>query len=219
MSASPGGDLLAAARALADAGLVDAFGHLSVRLDADRALITPPRPLGGLDSEADLLELPLGELADLPAGLAKEAWIHWAIYRADPELAAVCRAQPQSPLSVAATSAAMPALHGQGALLGAEVPIFDDARLVRDRGRGEDLARTLTSSPGARAVIMRGNGAVTVASSLGRAVALMALLERSARVYLAAAAAGTPRPLRPEEVEFWQATGDELLDRLWAHMR
>jgi ribulose-5-phosphate 4-epimerase/fuculose-1-phosphate aldolase len=217
MNDSPGGSLLFAARALGASGLVDAFGHLSVRTGPDRALITAPRPLSRLGDEGELLELPLGELEQLPAGAPKEAWIHWALYRADPELGAICRAQPPAPLAVAAVAAALPALHGQGALLGATVPVFDDARLVRSRERAEGLAGTLADAR-ARAVIMRGNGAVAVGASPGHAVARMALLERSARLYLAAAAAGEPRPLSPEEIEFWQATEGELLDRLWSHL-
>jgi len=224
MTDSPGGSLLAAARALSGSGLVDAFGHLSVRLGPELVLITPPRPLSRLEDEAELLDLPLGEIDALPAGAPKEAWAHWALYRSDPELGAVCRAQPPAPLALAAVAAELPALHGQGALLGAAVPVFDDARLVRERGRAEALAALLAEHPqsaghGARALIMRGNGALTVAETPGRAVARMALLERSAHLYLAAAAAGDPRPLRPEEIEFWQATGGELLDRLWAHLR
>lgn len=223
MSETPGAGLAAAARALAGSGLVDAFGHLSVRLGPDAALITPPRPLSRLGDEAELLTLPLGELEELPDAVPKEAWIHWALYRADPELGAACRAQPPAPLALAAVADELPALHGQGALLGAAVPVFDDARLVRDRERAEALAALLAEHPQpaghpARALVMRGNGALAVAATPGRAVARMALLERSARVYLAAAAAGDPKPLRPEEIEFWQETGGELLDRLWSHL-
>lgn len=224
MSETPAASLVAAARALAGSGLVDAFGHLSVRVGPEVALITPPRPLSRLADEGELLELPLGEIEELPAEAPKEAWVHWALYRAEPELGAVCRAQPPAPLALAAVSAELPALHGQGALLGAAVPVFDDARLVRERGRAEALAALLGEHPQpaghpARALIMRGNGSLAVAGTPGRAVARMALLERSARVYLAAAAAGDPRPLVPEEIEFWQTTGGELLDRLWAHLR
>ncbi|GAA2848807.1 hypothetical protein GCM10020220_042790 [Nonomuraea rubra] len=61
-------------------------------------------------------------------------------------------------------------LHGQGAFLGPEVPVFDDAVLVRDRARGRALAEHLADAP---ALVMRGNGAVTVGASVGEAVALM----------------------------------------------
>lgn len=224
MNEGPGSTLPLAARTLAAAGLVDAFGHLSERVEADRASITPPLPLGGLYDQEALQSLPLGELADLPVGMAKEAWIHWALYRADPRIGAVCRAQPPSTLAVAAVATELPALHGQAALLGATVPVFDDARLVRDRDRAQALVACLGDSVEAdghppAALIMRGNGAITIGSSAGQAVARMYLLERAASTYLAAAATGArPRPLAAEEVAFWQAIEDEVLRRLWDHL-
>ena len=142
--------------------------------------------------------------------------MHWAIYRARPDVGAICRAQPVSPLAVAAVADELPALLGQGAIAGAPVPVFPDSRLVRQRGRAEELATTLGDSD---SLIMRGNGALTTASTPGRALARMVLLERSADVYLRAAAAGTPRPLSAEEAAAWQGAGEELLERLWAHLR
>lgn len=208
-------EVLLAARVLAREGLVDAFGHLSVRRSVDRAELTPPRPLGSLRDDEALVELPLDADA-LPPGVPKEAWIHWAVYRRRPEVGAVCRAQPPSPIALAAAGLPLRALHGQGGLLGAQVPVFDDARLVRERARGDALADALGDAP---AVVMRGNGAIAVGRDVGQAVARMWLLERSAAVNLAAAAAGTPRPLSPEELTAWEAAGDELLGRLWDYLR
>lgn len=208
------GELVEAGQVLHREGLVDAFGHASVR-EGDGALITAPRPLRAITEES-LERLPLGPLAELPDEVPKEAWIHHAFYRRRPDVGAVCRAQPPATLAVGAIAGALPALHGQGALVGAPVPVFDDARLVREANRAEALARALGDG---WAIVLRGNGAVTAGHTLGQAVARMALLERSARVFLAAQAAGPIRPLDPQEVEAWQSTADELLDRYWAHLR
>lgn len=211
-----GSEIVEAARALARTGLVDAFGHLSARAGA-AALITPAAPMSELHSSEQLVELPLGNgLGELPAGAPKEAWVHWAIYRARPDVAAICRAQPPALLAVAAIADELPAVLGQGAIAGAPVPVFGDSRLVREPGRAERLAATLAD---ASSLIMRGNGALTIASTPGRATARMALLERSADTYLRAAAAGTPRPLSADEAAAWQAASDELLERLWQHLR
>lgn len=217
MNADPGGSELAAvARALAATGLVDAFGHVSERLGDDRALITPATPMSEVRSNDQLVELPLGELDELPAGAPKEAWVHWAIYRARADVGAICRAQPPSPLAVAAVADELPAVLGQGAIAGSPVPVFPDSRLVREPTRAVELAAALGDAP---SLIMRGNGALATASSAGRALARMVLLERSADTYLRAAAAGDPRPLSPEEAAAWQSAGDELLERLWHHLR
>ena len=66
---------------------------------------------------------------------------------------------------------------------------------------------------------MRGNGALATASTPGRAMARLYLLERSAETWLRAAAAGEPRPLNAEEATAWQAAGEEFLERLWEYLR
>lgn len=209
-------EVLAAARALAGEGLVDAFGHVSARVDAEHAVITPPRPLASVRDPASLAVLPLGELDALPAGVPKEAWIHWAIYRSRPDAGGICRAQPSAPLALAAAGRPILALHGQAALVAAEVPVVDDSRLVRERGSGEAVARVIGS---AGAVVLRGNGAVTVGTGVGTAAARMRLLEDAAQVNLAALAAGDPVPLPPAELAAWEAAAPELLGRLWAHLQ
>ncbi|HVW48026.1 MAG TPA: class II aldolase/adducin family protein [Solirubrobacterales bacterium] len=214
MSGRPGGGVLAAARALAAAGLVDAFGHVSAR-DGDVALITPAVPMAAVSAVEELVELPLGELGELPAGAPKEAWIHWAIYRRQPEVGAIVRGQPASPLALAAVADELPAVLGQGAIAGAPVPVFPDSRLVRDRARAIDLAEAMGEAP---SLIMRGNGALATASTPGRAMARLYLLERSADTWLRAAAAGDPRPLSDAEAESWAAAGEELLERLWRYL-
>jgi len=216
MNADPGGSALAAvARALASTGLVDAFGHVSERAGDELALITPATPMSAVRSNDDLVELPLGALEELPAGAPKEAWVHWAIYRARPDVGAICRAQPPSPLAVAAVADELPAVLGQGAIAGAPVPVYPDSRLVREPGRAVELAASLGDAP---SLIMRGNGALATGSTAGRALARMVLLERSADTYLRAAAAGQPRPLSGEEAAAWTGAGEELLERLWQHL-
>lgn len=211
----PGGGLVASARALAAHDLVDAFGHVSAR-HGEGALITPALPMAEVREDSQLVELPLGELDELPPGAPKEAWVHWAIYRARPDVGAICRGQPPSPLAVAAVADELPAVLGQGAIAGAPVPVYPDSRLVRERVRAEQLAARLGA---ADSLIIRGNGALATASTPGRAMARLYLLERSADTWLRAAAAGTPRPLSAEEAAAWQAAGEELLERLWEHLR
>ena len=209
-------DVIAAAGALATEGLVTAFGHVSVREEEqDSFLITPPKPLGSLEPDESLLKVSLAE-DELPEGVPEEAWIHWAIYKSRPDMGGICRAQP--PISTAVASAGVPIrpLHGQGAFLGEEVPVYDDARLIRGREAGERLAGRLGDAGG---IIMRGNGAVTVGSSVGAAVARMWVLEVSAEINRTAAAAGTPQVLNEEELSYWESVSEELLERIWSYLK
>ncbi|GAA0836031.1 class II aldolase/adducin family protein [Streptosporangium amethystogenes subsp. fukuiense] len=208
-------ELADAGRALAAAGLVTAFGHVSLRIGDDRLLMTPPVPLGTLGPDTQHAEVPL-DATDLPDGTPREAWIHLEIARARPGVRAICRAQPPTATALASAGVPILPLHGQGAFLGPEVPVFDDATLVRDRARGRALAERLGAAP---AVIMRGNGAVTVGESAGQAVALMWVLEASARMNATAAASGAPTPLTPAEQKSWRAVRSELSNRIWSYLR
>jgi HCOMODA/2-hydroxy-3-carboxy-muconic semialdehyde decarboxylase len=208
-------DLIAAAHALAAEGLVTAFGHVSTREGQEIFFITPPKPLGSLGSDEPLLEVSLAR-DELPKGVPGEAWIHWAIYKKRPDVEGICRAQP--PVSTAITSAGVPirALHGQGAFLGEEVPVYDDARLIRGREAGEELAERLGDAGG---IIMRGNGAVTVGKSVGAAVARMWVLEVSAEINRTAAVAGASQALSREEFSYWESVSEEILERIWSYLK
>ncbi len=208
-------EVIAAARALDATGLVTAFGHVSFRDGQDRFFITPPKPLGSLEPDESLLEVSLAE-EELPEGVPGEAWVHWAIYKSRPDVEGICRAQP--PVTTAVTSAGLPirSLHGQGAFLGEEVPVYDDARLIRDREAGEALAEDLGNAGG---IVMRGNGAVTVGTSVGVAAARMWVLERSAEMNQMAASAGTPQPLGEEEFAYWESVSEEILERIWSYLK
>lgn len=208
------GDLWSAGRIIAAEGLVNAFGHISVRAGAEAMAITPPRALGSLtpSSGCDRVELAATEL---PVGTPKEAWIHVAIYRARPDVQAICRAQPEYATALASAGVPILPLHGQGSFLGDPVPVFPDSRLVRDLGRATDLAATLGAADG---LVMRGNGAVTVGASLAEAVGRMWVLEKSARMNAIAGSAGVPDPLPGPEQEAWRTTAPELLGRIWTYL-
>lgn len=208
-------DTTAAAHALAAAGLVTAFGHVSVREGQDHFYITPPKPLGSLKPDESLLEISLAD-DELPDGVPKEAWLHYAIYKSRSDVGGICRAQP--PISTAVTSAGVPIrpLHGQGAFLGKEVPVYDDARLIRSRQAGEALAEDLSNAGG---IVMRGNGAVTVGNSVGAAVARMWVLEVSAEINRTAAATGNPQELNEEEFSYWESVSEEILERIWGYLK
>lgn len=207
-------DLWVAGRVLAAEGLVNAFGHVSVRVDTGTMSITPPVALGTMtaSSPCDRVQL---EATELAPGTPKEAWIHVAIYRARPDVHAICRAQPEHATALASAGVPILPLHGQGSFLGDRVPVFEDSRLVRDRVRAEALAETLGT---ADALVMRGNGAVSVGASLAEAIARMWVLEKSARMNSIAAAAGAPEPLPQPEQDSWRTTSSELLTRIWTYL-
>jgi ribulose-5-phosphate 4-epimerase/fuculose-1-phosphate aldolase len=207
--------LVAAGHALHRAGLVTAFGHVSCRVTDDRLLITPPMSLGRLTGDSECTELEV-HAENLPVGVPREAWIHLAIARRRPEVGAICRAQPSTATALASAGVPIVPLHGQGAFVGPRVPVFDDAVLVRDEARAVALADELGDAP---ALLLRGNGAVTVGADIGEAVARMWVLEASAQMNSVAAAAGKPAPLSDDEQAAWRGVAAEILGRIWADLR
>jgi HCOMODA/2-hydroxy-3-carboxy-muconic semialdehyde decarboxylase len=208
-------ELLDAAAALDGAGLVTAFGHVSARIGDGRALITPGVPMAEVEDPAQLRELSLHDAPDM-TGLPGEAWIHWAIYRARPDVGGICRAQPPGVDLASAVGVRIVPRHGQGSFLGPELPVHDDPRLIRISGHALALADALGEAP---AVVMRGNGAVAVGTDIGEAVARMWVLERSARLNIAAAAHETAMALHDAERGAWEAVQGELLRRIWNDLR
>lgn len=206
-------EVLSAARVLSGHGLVDAFGHVSVRV-ADAYVVTPPVPLRDVRVSDELIRVPLHR--DPPESAPGEAWLHTAIYRARDDARAVVRAQPPSGLPAAALPGPWRPVHGQAALLGPQIAVHDDARLARS---AELAGRVVTTLGGADVVVLRGNGAVTVdAADAGSAVAKMWLVEAAARVRIALTAAGDVRYLSEEEVNGWHAVSRELLNRIWTYL-
>jgi len=214
------GEVAEAARVLARLGLVTAFGHVSAQA-GDSMLITPAADLAGVTA-ASVIEVPLAARV-LPAGAPAEAWAHLALYRARPDAAAIARAQPAAAFAVAAVVTVMVPVHGQAAWLGESVPVYGDAALLRSADRAERAASCL---PAGEALLLRGNGALTLGAAPGLAVARMWLLAAACDVYLAAlSASGAASGANPVtalsdgEIASWRAVGGELLPRLWEHLR
>jgi ribulose-5-phosphate 4-epimerase/fuculose-1-phosphate aldolase len=207
-----------AARVLARLGLVTAFGHVSARAGG-AMLITPAADLARVTADR-VVEVSLGTReGPLPPGAPAEAWAHLALYQARPDAAAIARAQPPGAFAAAAAVSVMVPLYGQAAWLGESVPVYDDAALLRSAEQAGRAARCL---PGGEALLLRGNGALTLGATPGLAVARMWLLGAACDVYLKALAASGANPVTPlsaGEIASWRAVSGELLPRLWEHLR
>jgi HCOMODA/2-hydroxy-3-carboxy-muconic semialdehyde decarboxylase len=205
-----------AGRVLARLGLVTAFGHVSARAGG-ATLITPAADLSEVTGDGVVL-VPLDAEA-LPPRAPAEAWAHLALYQGRPDVAAIARAQPPSAFAAAAAAGpggTLEPLYGQAAWLGERVPVHDDARLLRSMALASAAAARL---PDGEALLLRGNGALTVGATPGLAVARMWLLAAVCQAFLQARAAGPVKPLGPDEIGSWRAVSSELLPRLWQHLR
>ncbi|MFT3763005.1 MAG: class II aldolase/adducin family protein [Pseudoxanthomonas sp.] len=204
----------AAARALGRHGLVHAYGHCSARIDAASFLVAPSRPLGLVEPDESCTVVPLD--GPLPEGVLPEVRVHREIYRLRPDVGGVARVQPPKTMSLSALGRTPQPCHGFGSYFHPQPPLWDDPLLLRDDARAVELAQALGD---ARAIVMRGNGAVLAGDSLPMATVLAWYLEDAARVELDCLAAGLP-PVRFSAAQSAaRATWNgRLLERMWDYL-
>lgn len=203
-----------AANALARSGLVHAYGHCSSRIDAQSFIVSPPKPLGLMQTADAPVTVPID--GALPADALPEVIVHQHIYRRRPEVGGIARFQSPSVMALSAAGLTPRALHGFGAYFAPFAPLHADPRLVRDPAGADALVERLGT---ARGIVMRGNGAVTVGGSLEEAVVMAWYLEDAARVELAVRAAGlTGREFTAAEVAARAITAGRLVERMWEWM-
>ena len=217
-------DLVLSNRILAHEGVVDAFGHVSIRHPENPGQFIIARAIGPeLVAEGDLQLFTLdgehvGGNAERPYA---ERVIHGAVYEARPDVQAVCHNHAPSVLPFSVTGVPLRPISHVAASIGAEIPVWDMAdefgetdMLVRTMAQARSLAQTL----GGRAVaLMRGHGSVVAGPSVRAVTSSSVYLERNAQVLLQALALGTVRYLSEGEVRLAGETAyaSLALDRTW----
>jgi HCOMODA/2-hydroxy-3-carboxy-muconic semialdehyde decarboxylase len=203
-----------ASRAIGRAGLAHAYGHCSLRLDAHHCIVSPAKPLG-LVSDSDM-PVPVPIEAPLSEEVLGEVRIHQQIYRLRTDVRGIVRFQSPKIVSLSALAKAPRVLHGFGSYFAPQPPFWRDTRLVRDNQRAAAVAAMLGT---ARAIVLRGNGAVTVGSSLQEACVLAWYLEDAARVELDVLASGEPGlAFDPEESSARATMHGKIFERMWDWM-
>jgi ribulose-5-phosphate 4-epimerase/fuculose-1-phosphate aldolase len=217
-------DLVAANRILVDQGVVDGYGHVSVRHDKSAERYLMSRSIAPeLVTAADIMEYDLDSVAVDPKGRAVylERFIHGEIYRVRPDVRAIVHNHSPSVIPFGVTGAPLRPLYHMSAFLWPGVPVFEirDAggpgtdMLVRSPALGQALARTLGAGP---AALMRGHGAVVVAGSLPEVVFRSVYTEVNARLQAQAMALGGPvNYLDTEEAKKAQASIAGTIPRPW----
>jgi len=205
-----------AARALGRHGLVHAYGHVSARLDAGRFLVCAPNPMGLIaPGEAGTI-VPVD--GALPDGVLGEVRCHQQIYARRPDVNGISRVFPRQVMTLSTLQRTPKARLGFGSYFYPQPPLWNDPLLLRSDEQAIAFAETLGD---ARAIVMRGNGAVCTGETVEESVVMAFYLEESAATELAVMAAGEP----PEAITFTagqakvRATGTgRIYERLWDYM-
>ena len=159
-----------------------------------------------------------GELVagDHPAPF--EAALHAAIMRMKPRVNAITRIHARVANIFSVTDLKLEPVHNHGSFFAGGVPVFYLPDLISTAQLGEEVASTIGDQP---AVLLRGNGQVTVGRTVPEAVMMAIYLEEAAEILHGALQIGTPIPLTTEESAKRQveALPPVDLERAWNYFK
>jgi HCOMODA/2-hydroxy-3-carboxy-muconic semialdehyde decarboxylase len=209
-------DLVVANKVLADLGVLDGFGHVSVRHDKDPNRYLMSRSMApALVKADDILEYDLDSVAVDAKGKALflERFIHG-------EVKAVVHSHSPSVIPFGVSKTRLQPIYHMSSFLGLDVPVFEirdvtgptSDLLVRNPGIGAALAKVLGDKT---VVLMRGHGSVTVGTSIPQVVFRAYYAEMNARLQSEAIKLGAVTYLTAEEAAASARTNDALVMRPW----
>jgi len=217
-------DLALASRILANEGVLDAYGHVSIRHPSDPSRYLMARSLPpALITPADILAFDLASKPVTPTDkrLFTERYIHGAIYQARPDVKAIVHSHSPTVIPFGVSDVKLRPVFHLGAFLYGGVPVFEigdfnkeGEMLVRNAALGEALAKTLGDKI---VVLMRGHGNVVVGASLHQAVFRAIYTEVNAKLQATAIGlGGTVRYLSDIEGDNVTNRQPGNIERAWA---
>jgi len=218
-------DLVAANRILYREGVVDGFGHISVRHDKRPAHFLLARSMApGLVTTADILEFDRdGEPIDARGRTPYlERFIHSEIFKTRPDVEAVVHSHSPSVIPFGVVARQLQPIYHMSSFLGGGVPVFEIREaggpatdmLIRNAALGAALAKSLG---GAAVGLLRGHGNVVVGGSIREAVFRAVYTEVNARLAADALRLGDGRVtfLNEAEAAAATATNQAQIGRAW----
>jgi HCOMODA/2-hydroxy-3-carboxy-muconic semialdehyde decarboxylase len=218
-------ELVTANRILAREGIVDAFGHVSIRHPGhpDRYCLSRARAPACIEA-ADIMQFSLDGAPIAPGGRKPyaERYIHGAVYEARPDVRAVVHNHSPGVIPFGVTGVPLRPIMHMCASMGHEVPVWDSRSsfgdtnlLVTSMAMARDLASALGTRP---AALMRGHGCVVAGGSLREVVFTSIYLELNAALQQRAHALGTVTFLSEGEVDAVLSTRSSFtFERAWEY--
>lgn len=216
-------DLALANRILVNEGVLDGFGHISVRNPKNPERFFIARSMApALVEVADIVEVDLdGGVHDAQGRRTYvERFIHSAIYKARPDVMSVIHSHSPAVIPFGVTGARLRPICHMSGFLGATTPVYEIRHtagestdlLISNQALGESLAKVLGSS---NVALMRGHGSVTVGNSIKQAVFRGVYTENNARLQSEASRLGEISFLTDAEAQATSDMNDMHLDRPW----
>jgi ribulose-5-phosphate 4-epimerase/fuculose-1-phosphate aldolase len=204
-------DFIAALRIIYREGLSDAFAHLSTRSNDGNEMLFMPRKSPALVQSEELF------FVDFERAVPQSS-LHQAIYKARADVNAIFHFHSPAVILLSVVGQSIRPMHNYSAIFYAGMPLYTGTGQVESPARAEEMAKLLG---GARALMLRGHGAVVVGQSI-REVCMAALfLEESARLQSEAMRLGTPMFIERDEAEkiAKRTFKPASVDRAWDHFK
>ena len=208
-------DIVSACRILSRKKLVEGFGHVSARIPNSELFLLTPRIGLALVEDSDLLTLNFqGEVVEGRQPAPFEAWLHTAIMKAKPRVNAITRIHARVANIFSVTDRQLEPVHNHGSFFAGGVPVFHTPDLISSEKLGSEVAGALEDKP---AILLRGNGQVTVGRTIPEAVMMAIYLEEAAEILYGALQIGNPVSLNVDESKQRQieALPPVDLERAW----
>lgn len=218
-----GEKILEVVRVLVHQGLIKGFGHVSARLvGSDQFLITGHIHDGDRTMEEmttqDLVVVNFnGEKVEGALAPPEERFIHSCIYKARPDIGGAIHSHPLYSTALSIAGKHVLPVFMSGMIFAPQVPLVDDANLVDNEERGQEVARALGRG---YAVVLRAHGLVTAGKSPEDAAAVALNLEDTAKTQILASCAGEPRALTVGEMDrsfVESAFAGHALTSIWSY--
>ena len=187
-----------AVRMLAVEGIVNYSGHVSARVPGTNRIVINSRDASReIVQAANIVTVDLdGNKVAGKEGEPDETWMHLSIYRARPDVNAICRTHGKFANVMSVLRRTLRPVHELAVPVGPEVPLFDTPELISSLEVGRRMVAALGQ---ARALLLRGNGQLTVGTGIEEAVVNAIHLETSAEIQWRALAVGEPAWIAGDE--------------------
>jgi ribulose-5-phosphate 4-epimerase/fuculose-1-phosphate aldolase len=217
-------DLVAANRILAGLGVLDGFGHVSVRHPEREGCYLLSRSLAPeLVTRDDVMTYDFASVAQDGDTRAPylERFIHGEIYARRPDVQSVVHSHSAPVVPFAASSVPLRPIYHMSGFLHAGAPVFEIREkfgmtdmLIRNNAQGAALAEKLERG---NVVLMRGHGYCTVGGSIAEAVFRAYYTQQNADLQQRAIAlGGTVTYLTEKEGALYDESNRSVIGRPWA---
>lgn len=204
-------DFITALRIINHEGLSDAFAHLSARTDGGDAMLFMPRKSPALVNSDELF------VVDFEKPVPQSS-IHQAIYKTRGDVKAVFHFHSPAVVLLSVIGQTIRPMHNYSAIFYEGVPLYTGTGQVESPARAGEMVKLLGD---AKAVILRGHGAVVVGQSIREVCMLGLYLEESARLQSEAMKLGTPMFIERDDAEriAKRTFKPASTDRAWEHFK